>query len=118
MTDALSVLLRFGAMMLRAGDTAFRVRQAMDLLATRLGIERLGLHITLGGITATAWQQGRATTLATEIAPPGIDAHCIAVAQRIAFCGFRKITMKLSPSTFSRMPSCSSMTGMSSRSDS
>jgi len=83
-TDALSVLLRFGAMMLRAGDTAFRVRQAMDLLATRLGVERLALHITLGGMTATAWQQGRATTLATEIAPPGIDAARIHALETLA----------------------------------
>ncbi len=84
MTDALPVLLRFGAMMLRAGDTAFRVRQAMDLLATRLGIERLAVHVTLGGMTATAWQQGRATTLATEIAPPGIDAARIAALETLA----------------------------------
>ena len=84
MTEALPVLLRFGAMMLRAGDTAFRVRQAMDLLATRLGVERLALHITLGGITATAWQQGRATTLAIEIAPPGIDAARISVLETLA----------------------------------
>ena len=84
MTEALPVLLRFGAMMLRAGDTAFRVRQAMDLLATRLGVERLALHITLGGITATAWQQGRATTLAIEIAPPGIDAARISALETLA----------------------------------
>lgn len=84
MTDALPVLLRFGAMMLRAGDTAFRVRQAMDLLATRLSIERLAVHVTLGGMTATAWQQGRATTLATEIAPPGIDAARIAALETLA----------------------------------
>lgn len=74
MADALPVLLRFGAMMLRAGDTAFRVHQAMDRLASRLGIDKLALHITLGGITATSWQGGQATTLAIEVAPPGIDA--------------------------------------------
>ena len=83
-TDALPVLLRFGSMMLRAGDTAFRVRQAMDQLAPRLGLERLALHIALGSITATAWQHGRATTLATEIAPPGIDAARITALETLA----------------------------------
>lgn len=84
MTEPLPVLLRFGAMMLRAGDTAFRVRQATRRLATRLGVENLALHITLGGITATAWQAGRPTTLAVEVAPPGIDAARIARLEALA----------------------------------
>lgn len=74
MTDALPALLRFAAMLLRAGDTAFRVRQSTAQLAERLGMDGLALHVTLGGITATAWQSGRATTLAVDVAPPGIDA--------------------------------------------
>ncbi|MBR2813694.1 MAG: threonine/serine exporter family protein [Reyranella sp.] len=90
--DALAVVLRFGAMMLRAGDTAFRVRQAMDQLAPRLGIERLALHISLGSITATAWRQGHATTLTTEIAPPGIDAARIAALEAIAGDGRDPLT--------------------------
>ena len=39
LTEALDVLLRFGTLMLRAGDTAFRVRDSMGVLATRMGIE-------------------------------------------------------------------------------
>ena len=39
--EALEVLLRFGSMMLRAGDTAFRVRKSMNMLATSMGIEKV-----------------------------------------------------------------------------
>lgn len=88
MTDtasgALPALLRFGTMMLRAGDTAFRVQQAMMWLGPRLGIEKLALHLTLGGITATAWQGGQAMTLAVDVAPPGIDAARISALDALA----------------------------------
>jgi uncharacterized membrane protein YjjP (DUF1212 family) len=92
MTEALAVLLRFGAMMLRAGDTAFRVRQAMELLARRMGFEDLALHITLGGITATAWQDGQHATLAVEVAPPGIDAARIAALDHLARASHAELT--------------------------
>ena len=59
LADSLDVLLRFGAAMLRSGDTAFRVRDAMGLLAGSLGIDRIAVHITLGGMTATAQAGGR-----------------------------------------------------------
>ena len=58
LTAALDVVLRFGAAMLRSGDTAFRVRDAMGLVAKALGIEHLAVHITIGGMTATAQAGG------------------------------------------------------------
>ena len=82
--EALDVLLRFGALMLRSGDTAFRVRDAMGLLAVNLAIERLSVHITIGGMTATARSGGASVTLAREIAPLGIDASRIAALERLA----------------------------------
>ena len=54
LAESLDVVLRFGAAMLRSGDTAFRVRDAMGQLATSLGIDRIAIHLTLGGVTATA----------------------------------------------------------------
>src|SRR4029077_15339198 len=47
LTEAVEVLLRFGAMLLRAGDTAFRVRDSMKKLAERLGVEGLSVQIAL-----------------------------------------------------------------------
>ncbi len=81
---ALDVLMRFGAAMLRSGDTAFRVRAAMGLLAPKLGIERLAVHITLGGMTATAHTGGRTATLVREMAPLGVDAARIAALEQLA----------------------------------
>ncbi len=74
----LDVVLRFGAAMLRSGDTAFRVRDAMGLWPSALGIEHLAVHITIGGMTATAQAGGETVTLTREIAPLGVDASRIA----------------------------------------
>ncbi len=82
--EALEVLLRFGTMMLRAGDTAFRVRELMNMLATSMGIETLSLHITINGMTATVRQGGEHVTLASEVAPLGINAWRIAALERLA----------------------------------
>jgi len=66
LTESLDVLLRFGAAMLRSGDTAFRVRDAMGLLAGNLGIDQIAVHITLGGMTATAQAGTQSVTLAAR----------------------------------------------------
>lgn len=84
LTHTLDSLLRFGAMMLRAGDTAFRVRQWMGVLARGIGLEALAVHITLGGMTATARRGSEHVTLAEEIAPPGINAWRLGALERLA----------------------------------
>lgn len=70
--------------MLRSGDTAFRVRDAMAVLAGKLGIEHLAVHITLGGVTATARTGAETVTLTREIAPLGVDASRTAALDRLA----------------------------------
>jgi uncharacterized membrane protein YjjP (DUF1212 family) len=70
--------------MLRSGDTAFRVRDAMGALATSLGVEQLAVHITLGTMTATARSGGEAVTLTREFAPLGVDASRIEALERLA----------------------------------
>ncbi len=84
LTDALESVLRFGALMLRAGDAAFRVREAMGLIATSLGIEQFSLHITVRGMTATAWRGGEHVTLASEVGSLGIDARRLGALERLA----------------------------------
>src|ERR1700738_1219544 len=83
LAEALEVLLRFGTLMLRAGDTAFRVRDSMGMLATSMGIERLSLHITINGMTATVRHKGEQVTLASEVSPPGINAWRIGALERL-----------------------------------
>ena len=82
--DVLDVLLRFGTMMLRAGDTAFRVRNSMGLLASNMGANSLSLQVTIDGMTATIRRGGEYATLAIEVAPLGINAWRIGELERLA----------------------------------
>ena len=84
LAEALEVLLRFGTLMLRAGDTAFRVRDSMGMLATTMGIDSLSLHITINGMTATVRRKDELVTLASEVSPPGINAWRIGALERLA----------------------------------
>jgi len=82
--DALKCVLRFGALMLRAGTTAFRVRAGMGAIARAMGIEGLAVHIMLGGMTVTGRSGDAQATLASEIAPLGINAWRIGALERLA----------------------------------
>ncbi|MDP2376082.1 threonine/serine exporter ThrE family protein [Reyranella sp.] len=82
--ETLDVLLRFGRLMLQAGDTAFRVRESMGALAGRLGIENLAAQIALNGIAASARRGDDLVTITCEIGPPGINAWRIAALERLA----------------------------------
>jgi uncharacterized membrane protein YjjP (DUF1212 family) len=84
LTQELDVLMHFGALMLRTGNAAFRVREWMNALARALGIETLALHIAIGGMTATAYRGGAHVTLAREIAPLGINASRLEALERLA----------------------------------
>jgi len=84
LTKSLDVVLRFGALMMRAGDTAFRVRDSMAALANRLGIDDLAVQIALNVITASARRDGELVTITRETGPPGIDAERIALLERLA----------------------------------
>jgi uncharacterized membrane protein YjjP (DUF1212 family) len=82
--EALQALMRFGALMLRAGSAAFRAREWMEAVAPRLGIERLAVHISVDGMTATAWRGGEHVTLASDNGPPGIDSWRLGALERLA----------------------------------
>lgn len=71
-------------MMLRAGDTAFRVRESMGALASRLGIDNLAVQVALNGMTATARRGDELVTITCEIGPPGINAWRIAALEKLA----------------------------------
>ena len=90
--EALDVLLRFGRLMMQAGDTAFRVRESMGTLSNRLGIEALAVQISLNGLTASARQGGDLVTITCEVGPPGINAWRIATLERLAHEGSGRLT--------------------------
>jgi uncharacterized membrane protein YjjP (DUF1212 family) len=84
LSDALDCLLRFGALMLCAGNAAFRVRQWMRVLGRAMNIDALAVHIALGGMTATARRGNEHVTLASEIAPIGINTWRIGALEHVA----------------------------------
>jgi uncharacterized membrane protein YjjP (DUF1212 family) len=84
LSEALDVLLRYGALLLRAGDAAFRVHDDMQRLADRLGIEQLDLLVTLTGLTATARHHDEVVTLARQVGPLGINSSRLGALERLA----------------------------------
>ena len=58
-------VLRMGAAMLSAGTGSYRVKTAMQQVATALGIDRHHAHVTLTEITATSH---RGPIFRTEVA--------------------------------------------------
>ncbi len=80
---ALEALLRFGASMLRSGESAFRVRDQMHLLAPKLGIPHFDMLATVTTLTATA-RVGVPVTLVRHVGPLGINAWRIGALERLA----------------------------------
>src|SRR4051812_49279492 len=77
LADALEETLRFGTLMLRAGDTAFRVRESMTAVAASIGAELTSVQLGLGSITVTGRLDGEAATRLREVGPPGVNSQRI-----------------------------------------
>ena len=72
--DATDGLLWLGASMLRAGSTAFRTRECMDMLAKKLSFDEISVALTLDSVIASARRAGEWITMAREIGLPGVNA--------------------------------------------
>jgi uncharacterized membrane protein YjjP (DUF1212 family) len=82
--DSLEVLTSFGAAMLRAGHTAARTRQWMEILGRKLSFDDLSVGITLDSIVASGCHGARTMTIVREIGPPGVDAARIGALESLA----------------------------------
>ena len=82
--DALEVLLWFGTSMLRAGSTAFRTREWMEVVALKLGFEAISVGLTIESITASVRRDGEWSTLVREIGPLGVNAWRIGELEHLA----------------------------------
>lgn len=82
--DVMDVLLRFGVLMLRAGNTAFGTREWMEVMSRKLGADAISVSLTLDGITASIRQSNKWTTMAREIGPPGVNAWRIGELEQVA----------------------------------
>jgi hypothetical protein len=72
--EALEVLTRFGALALRAGNTAIRTRELMEQMAARLGFEAIAVSLSLDSIMVNARHSGHWATVMHMLGPPGVDA--------------------------------------------
>jgi len=82
--DGLEVLADFGAAMMRAGHTAARTREWMDVLGRKLGFGRLAVGITLDSIVVSGQHHASTTTSVREIGPPGVNAARIGALENLA----------------------------------
>src|SRR4029079_804292 len=84
LNEAVDVLLFFGASMLRAGNTATRTREWIEVIARKMGLDAVAVSLSLDSITASARRDGEWTTTMREIGPPGINALRIAELEQLA----------------------------------
>ena len=82
--EALDVLLRFGAAILRSGDTAARTREWVEVMARKLGCDALALSLSSDAITASVRRAGASTTAMREVGPSGTNAWRIGELETLA----------------------------------
>ena len=63
--------MQFGTSMLRAGNTAIRTRECMDVMARKMDLDVVAVSLSLDGITATVRGSGHCATVMRGIGPPG-----------------------------------------------
>jgi uncharacterized membrane protein YjjP (DUF1212 family) len=57
-SEAVDVLLWFGASMLRAGNTAARTREWIEVIAHKMGFDLVSVSLSLDNITASVRRAG------------------------------------------------------------
>ena len=82
--NAVEVLLWFGALMLRAGNTAIRTREWIAVMARKIGFDAVSVSLSLDSINASVRRSGESTTAMREIGPPAVNASRIADLEQLA----------------------------------
>jgi uncharacterized membrane protein YjjP (DUF1212 family) len=82
--DGCEVLAGFGSSMMRAGHTATRTREWMEVLGRKLRFDNLAVAITLDSIVVSGRRDARTATVVREIGPPGVNAERIGALENLA----------------------------------
>jgi uncharacterized membrane protein YjjP (DUF1212 family) len=82
--EAVEVLLRFGAAMLGAGNTAARTREWIDVIARKLSFDAMSVNLSLDSIMMSVRSAEQWITAMREIGPPAINVWRIAELERLA----------------------------------
>jgi len=83
-SDTVDVLLDFGTLMMRAGNTATRTREWIEAIARKMGFDAISISLSLDNITASVRRSGERITAMREIGPPGINVWRIAELEQLA----------------------------------
>lgn len=82
----LQELLRFGGLMLSAGETAFRVRRSMGAIACGLGFESLSVQLGARNLVVTGSRNGETATLVRDVGIPSVNTERIGALEALARC--------------------------------
>jgi uncharacterized membrane protein YjjP (DUF1212 family) len=80
----LEELLRFGGLMLSAGETAFRVRRSMKMVARGLGFESLSMQLGAGNLIASGCRNGETATQVRDVGVPRVDTARMGALEALA----------------------------------
>src|SRR5215831_14963547 len=83
-SQRLQELLRFGGLMLRAGETAFRVRRSMQILARGLGFESLSVQLVASNLIASGRRNGEISTQVRDVEVPRVDTERMGALEALA----------------------------------
>ncbi|HEX3228381.1 MAG TPA: threonine/serine exporter family protein, partial [Pyrinomonadaceae bacterium] len=83
-TRPLQELLRFGGLMLSAGETAFRVRRSMGTIACCLGFEWLSVQLGARNLVASGCRNGETATLVRDVEIPSVNTERIGALEALA----------------------------------
>ena len=83
-SDAMDVLLGFGTLMMRAGNTATRTREWFEVIGSKMGFDAISISLSLDSITASVRRSDERITAMREIGSPGINVWRIAELERLA----------------------------------
>jgi len=82
-TRSLQELLRFGSLMLSAGETAFRVRRSMGVIASGLGFEWLSVQLGARNLVASGCRNGTTVTLVRDVEIPSVNTTRIGALEAL-----------------------------------
>ena len=83
-TRRLEELLRFGGLMLSAGDTAFRVRRSLGMIARGMGFVALSVQLGSRNLVASVWRDGETATLVRDVDVPCVNTERIGALEALA----------------------------------
>jgi len=80
----MDVLLGFGTLMMRAGNTATRTREWFEVIGSKMGFDAISISLSLDSITASVRRSDERITAMREIGAPGINVWRIAELEQLA----------------------------------